>query len=513
MNQHCFIGVDIGTTSTKAIAFSTSGAIKGMGNYGYPLQVPQPAWAEQEPEAIFKAMMAAIREAIAVANLAPADIAALSFSGAMHSVIAVDGKGYPLTQAIIWADNRSTAQTQRLKQDGTGHALYRKTGTPIHPMSPLPKLMWLREELPESFQQAAKFVSLKEYILYQLLDQWVVDYSIASATGLFNLSQLQWDEDALAVTGLRPDQLSDPVPTTHGLRGMKLRYAEAMGLDPMTPIVVGATDGVLANLGVGAIAPHQVAITIGTSSAIRAVVPKPVTDTRGRTFCYALTADHWVIGGPSNNGGIVLRWLRDSFCQPEVEQAKQQGIDPYDVMIQSALNVPPGADGLLCLPFLSGERAPYWNPNARGVFFGVGLHHRKEHFIRAVLEGVLFAIYSINLALRDLAGQAGEIRASGGFVRSAPWCQMLADIFGYEVLIPEVYEGSAFGAAVLGMYALGAIAHLEEVDSLIRITHRHTPTPDLSETYQQLFPLYERIYEQVIQEFDDLAAYQRRHED
>lgn len=508
MSQTYFIGVDIGTTSTKAITFSESGQVKSIGNQTYPLLVPQPAWAEQNPETIFKAVIAAIHDALAEASLAKSQIAAVSFSGAMHSVIAVDAQGYPLTQAIIWADNRSTAQTAWLKQDGSGHRLYRRTGTPLHPMSVLPKLLWLRQVQPECFQQAAKFISIKEYVLYRLLARYVVDYAMASATGLFNLAQLQWDEEAMAMAGIRPNQLSEPVPTTHILQGMNCRDAQAMGLAPTTPIVVGATDGVLANLGVGAISPQQVAITIGTSSAVRTVVAKPITDAKGRTFCYALTPDHWVIGGPSNNGGIVLRWLRDGFCQLEMAQAIRQGVDPYDWMVQAALQVPAGAEGLLCLPFLAGERAPYWNPNARGIFFGVGLHHHKAHFIRAVMEGVLFAVYSIHLALQELAGAAVEIRASGGFVRSNPWCQMLADILGCEVLIPHVYEASAVGAAVLGMSAMGAIARLQDVDDLIGIARRHTPNRSLADTYQPLFSLYERIYHRVTEELEELAAYQ-----
>lgn len=509
MSYDYFIGVDIGTTSTKAIVFSATGNVKGMANHGYPLLVPQPGWAEQNPNAIFQAVIAAIRDAIAQSGVLRSQIAAVSFSGAMHSVIAIDAKGEPLHHAIIWADNRSVPQTTRLKQDGSGHALYRKTGTPIHPMSPLSKLMWMREESPDLFEQAVRFISIKEYVLYQLLNRFVVDHSIASATGLLNLEQLQWDETALTAAGIRAEQLSELVPTTHVLRGMKPEYAEVMGLAPDTPIVVGANDGCLANLGVGAIAPHQVAITLGTSSAVRAVIPQPLTDNQGRTFCYALTEQHWVIGGPSNNGGIVLRWLRDNFCQLEVERAKQQGIDPYDLMVQAATQIDPGAEGLICLPFLSGERAPYWNPNARGIFFGMGLHHHKAHFIRSVLEGVLFAVYSIAVALQDLAGTAQEIRVSGGFARSAPWRQIAADIFGSEVLVPQVYEGSAFGAAVLGMYAVQAISHLEEVEKLIQIGDRHAPNPDLINTYQQLFSVYERVYADVAKEFITLAAFQR----
>lgn len=511
MNASYFIGVDVGTTSTKAIAFSPEGQVKAQSTQMYALNVPQPGWAEQNPEEILAAVVAAV--AAVTQQIEPQSIAALGFSAAMHSVIVMDQFDKALTPAIIWADNRSIAQVEQLKQDDTGHALYLRTGTPVHPMSPLPKLLWLRETQPDLFEAATRFISIKEYIFHRWFNRYIVDYSIASATGLLNLSRLQWDEDALALVGITPDQLSELVPTTHILRGIHPAYAEAMGLQPDTPIVIGANDGVLANLGVGAIAPSQLAITIGTSGAVRSVVPKPVTDTQGRTFCYALTEDHWVIGGPSNNGGIVLRWLRDEFCQAEVEQARQRNVDPYDVMIEQIADIPPGADGLICLPFLSGERAPYWNASARGIFFGMGLYHRRAHFIRAVMEGVLFNVYNITRALTELVQPANEIRASGGFARSQPWLQMTADIFGSTVVLPEVFEASGFGAAVLAMYATGKLAELEDVETLIwgnnaesadRI-HRYQPDTQLTQRYRELFQIYERLYHNQIELFQTLA--------
>ncbi|KQL48452.1 gluconokinase [Brevibacillus choshinensis] len=510
MKQTYFIGLDIGTTSTKAIVFTPSGAVRGIGNVDYPLLVPQPSWAEQDPETIFAAVITALKKAIEKADVDKHEIGGIGFSTAMHSLIAVDHQGSPLTHSIIWADNRSVAQADRLKQDGVGHNIYLATGTPIHPMSPLPKIMWLREQAPDTFRKAAKFISIKEYVIHRLFGQYVVDYSIASATGLFNLRKLDWDEEALYVAGITKQQLSEPVPTTHILRGMKIRYAEEIGLDVDTPFVVGASDGVLANLGIGAIDPGQVAITIGTSGAVRTVVPEPITDPKGRTFCYVLTENHWVIGGPSNNGGIMLRWFRDEFSWPEVERAKQMGVDPYDVMIQAAENVRAGADGLLFLPFLSGERAPYWNAQARGSFFGIGLHHKREHFIRAVLEGILFSVYSIGIALRDLAGGASEIRASGGFARSREWRQIMSDMFGYEVLIPESHESSSFGAALLAMHALGALNDLHDVKNMIHISHRHEPDLERSSTYLQLFYIYERVYYNLLEEYKLIADFQKQ---
>ncbi len=370
----------------------------------YDLIQPKPAWAEQDPEHILEAVIGSIRGAVTKAGLSPDNLLAIGISTAMHSLIAVDQNGGLLTKSIIWADNRSAEQSKRILKEMNGFDIYKRTGTPIHPMSPLSKIVWMKEQDKETFAKTAKFISMKEYILHEFFGTYVVDYSIASATGLFRLDTLSWDEEALRIAGIREDQLSDIVPTTHQLRGLAPEIAARMGIHADTPFIIGANDGVLANLGVGAIGKGEVAVTIGTSGAVRSVTDAPIMDEKARTFCYALTDKHWVIGGPTNNGGIMLRWLRDEFASPEVETAKRLGIDPYDLMIDIADKVPAGSEGLLFLPFLSGERAPFWNPNARGTFFGISLRHKREHFIRAVLEGVIMSVFSIGVALRDLAG-------------------------------------------------------------------------------------------------------------
>lgn len=502
-----FIGIDIGTTSTKAIVISSKGEMKGIASREYPLLSPQPRFAQQDPEAIFLAVLQAVQAVVQQANLSSQDIAAVGLGSAMHSLIVMGAENRPLSQSITWADSRSSEQAESLKQHPMGAQIYQRTGTPLHPMSPLTKLLWMRECDADLFRQAVKFISIKEYILYQLFEQYVVDYSIASATGLFNLKTLTWDKDALNLAQIRVDQLSELVPTTQILQRMNLHYAKQMGIDPNIPVVIGASDGVLANLGVGAMRSNQLAITIGTSSAVRKVVTQPITDEQGRTFCYALTQKHWVIGGASNNGGIVLRWFRDRFGQLEIEQARQQNRDAYDLLIQLAETVPVGAEGLMMLPFLSGERAPYWNADARGVFFGMSLRHERSHFVRAVLEGILFAVYSITIILSDLTETSQTILASGGFAKSQAWCQMMADVFGMDVLVPEVYEASAFGAAVLAMAAVQEISDLEAVQSMIRIHDRYAPNLQRSEQYHRLFQRYQRLYPQLEPEFTKLDEY------
>jgi gluconokinase len=509
-DEKVVIGIDIGTTSTKTVAFGERGQVLASHAVDYPIIQPHPGWAEQDPEEIFSAVVQTVNAVISKLCLASHQIKAIGFSAAMHSLMALDASGRPLTRCIIWADNRSVGQADHLLRERNGLDIYKRTGTPIHPMSPLPKLLWLKEEQPDVFRQEHKFVSIKEYVLYRLYGQYVVDYSIASATGLFRLDTLDWDADVLQLLGITRAQLSSLVPTTHLLQGMKKEWAEQMGLDPDVPVVVGASDGVLANIGVGAILPGEAAITIGTSGAVRTISSVPKTDEKGRTFCYALTPSHGVVGGPTNNGGILLRWLRDEFGGQEREVAKRLGIDPYDLLTKYAERVPAGAEGLLFLPFLSGERAPYWNANARGTFFGISLHHKREHFIRAVMEGVCMSVFSVALAIRDVTGPLSEIRVSGGFAKSPFWRQMLADMMGKELLVPETHEASALGAAALALYAIGDMESLDTMKKWIHIISRHEPNTENTLIYSELFDMYTRLYERLKDEFDVIASFQRR---
>ncbi|NEW07728.1 gluconokinase [Paenibacillus sp. SYP-B3998] len=504
------IGVDIGTTSTKAVLFEENGKVVTKADEGYPLYTPTSSVAEQDPDQIFRAVVQTVKRVMVQSGARQEQIMFVSFSSAMHSVIVVDNEGKPLTRCITWGDNRSAAWAERLKRDMNGHAIYLRTGTPIHPMSPLPKLMWLRHDHAYLFQRASKFISIKEYVFAKLFNEYVIDYSIASATGMMNLEKLDWDEEALDIAGITRNQLSKLVPTTYALKGLNAVFAEEMGLSVSTPFIVGASDGALSNLGVDAIEPGVVAATIGTSGAIRTVVDKPVTDPKGRIFCYALTEKHWVIGGAVNNGGMLLRWARDEFAASEVETAKRLGIDPYDLLMEIVAKVTPGSDGLIFHPYLTGERAPLWNSNARGSFFGLTMHHQKQHMIRAVLEGVLFNLYTVLLAMEERIGRPKKIQATGGFARAPLWRQMMADIFDQDVVIPESFESSCLGAVVLGLFAIGKIDSLEKVSSMVGATHEHKPIKGNAEIYHELLPIYIQISRKLEEEYEAIANFQQK---
>lgn len=505
-----YLGVDIGTTSTKAVLFRKNGTVVSTNNIEYPLYSPTPQTAEQDPEEIFRAVIEVIKETVLSSGINKEDLALVSFSSAMHSVIAVDQLGRPLTQCITWADSRAVEWANKIKNEMNGQSIYMRTGTPIHPMSPLAKITWLRHENTEVFSNTYKFISIKEYVFYKFFEQYLVDYSIASATGLFNLKNLDWDEEALGICGISKDQLSKPVPTTYYFTNLKEAHAKELGISQSTPFVIGANDGVLSNLGVNAIEPGVVAVTIGTSGAIRTVTDKPVRDSKGRIFCYALTDKHWVIGGPVNNGGITFRWIRDQLASTEVETAKRLGVDSYEVLTRIAAQVTPGSDGLIFHPYLAGERAPIWNANARGSFFGLGLHHKKEHMIRSVLEGVILNLYTVLLALQEVVGIPKKIQATGGFARSELWRQMLADIFNQEVSVPESIESSCLGAVVLGRYSLGEIDDFSIMSELVGTTFSHKPIKENVEIYSDLIRIYISLSRKLNEEYDHIANFQNK---
>ncbi|WP_078544471.1 gluconokinase [Litchfieldia alkalitelluris] len=506
------LGVDIGTTSTKAVLFTKKGIVMSQHSVEYPLHTPVLGAAEQDPDEILTAVITSIKESVAKAGIEKDELSFISFSAAMHSLIAIDQQGLPLTRSITWADQRSEKWTTKIKEEMNGHEIYMRTGTPIHPMSPLSKLVWLKNEHPDLFKKAAKFISIKEYVFHALFGRYIVDYSIASATGLFNLKKLDWDEEALLITGITSDKLSKIVPTTEIITGLNSDMAENLGVRRGVPFIVGANDGVLSNLGINAVEPGVVALTIGTSGAIRTVIDQPITDSKGRTFCYALTEKLWVIGGPVNNGGMILRWLRDELAREETEHAKKLGIDPYDIITEKISKVKPGADGLIFHPYLTGERAPIWDGNARGSFFGLGIHHKKEHMLRAVLEGINLNLYTVLLALEEIIGVPRKILATGGFARSKVWRQMLSNIFNQEVCFPENVEGSCLGAAVLGLYALGEIESFEMTKDIVGTTT--TQTPDLHEVkiYQELTPIFIRLSQIFHKEYKEIVSFQKKYQ-
>jgi gluconokinase len=445
------VGVDVGTTATKAVAFDAQGREHGSAEVAYPLLEPAPGRAEQEPGAVVDGALEAIRRAVAVTHEGGASVAGLALSGAMHALIALDAKDRPLTRLITWGDTRAQTQAQRLRAEQP--ELHDRTGTPVHSMAPLAKLVWFAEREPETFAAARRWVGVKELVVARLTGTWAIDHSTASGTGLLNLASLDWDPAALDAAGIGPDRLAALVPATERLRLLP-GVAGQLGLDPGTPVVIGAADGPSANLGIGAIAPGVAACSIGTSGALRVTVERPAVDRAHSLFCYALTPGRWIVGGAISNGGVVLRWAGAAL-------APDLGDHPEDALLALAADVPPGSDGLIMLPYLLGERAPLWSAPTPAAYVGLARHHRRGHLVRAALEGVCQQLRLVLDSIRDAGNEVTEVRATGGFARSALWRQMLADVLDASVGFAASEEGSARGAAILGLQALDLAEGIE----------------------------------------------------
>lgn len=497
------VGVDIGTTSTKAILFDQSGVALKKAFAGYTILSPEPSFREMDPETIADAVVRTIREV--TEGLPKEEIALVSFSALMHSLLAVDGEGRPLTNCIIWADCRSADYARAYAENGEGLAIYRRTGTPCHPMSPLYKLMWLRDHQQEVYQKAVKFISIKEYIFHKFCGQYLVDASIASATGLYNLFTGDWDADVLRLLGLETSRFSEVVPTTFRLPAVHSGMLEALGVDTHTAFIAGGSDGCLANLGSGAVTKGTAAITIGTSGAVRVCFDKPVTDRLGRVFCYVLAENKYIVGGPINNGGIVYQWFRNTFGQEEQARAESEGLKSYAYLDRYIEETPPGSHDLLLLPFLMGERAPYWNANMRGAFVGITDAHTKRDFTRASVESICYAINSVFRVVASLVGEIDHVYADGGFTKNPECVHILSDVLDTSISVFENTESACFGAVKLGWKALGVISSLETGFDAADHIDTYTPREQNRACYDRLFRLYTQAVEGLTPVFEGFA--------
>lgn len=481
------IGIDLGTGSAKALAVNQSGDLIDRAQVAYPTVCPEPGYQEQVPELVWQAFIKCISRITANLRFPPVGI---SLSSAMHSIIPMDRDGNPLMNAIIWADNRSASVAKKIHQSAAAEMLYEQTGTPIHAMTPLCKIVWLKENQPALFQKAATFISIKEYVWLKLFGEYEVDYSIASASGLMDIEKLTWNANALDICSLQPGQLSSLVNASHSrtCAGDALRMLP--GVSAETRFFAGASDGCLANIGSFATEEGMMALTIGSSGAVRILSKSPLQNFKDMTFNYRLDDSAYICGGPTNNGGLILKWYAEKFLEKKLDTA-----DDYSALFRTLADTQPGADGLVFLPYLMGERAPVWNSSACGVFFGIRADHRQPHFTRAVIEGISMALYDIAHGMIENGLSVKQIHVSGGFVHSEEWLQVLANIFATKICLINTADASAMGAAFLGLKNAGLIKTYDEVKpAQIR---EFQPEAESVAAYRELFARYRGLYERV----------------
>ena len=482
-----YMGVDIGTTAVKVVAFSGEGTILAQQSGAYKMLHPHAGWSEHNPEDIFTAVIESINKVYS--NLQPAVPLVVSFSSLMHSLLLIDKKEQPLTNSIIWADNRAADIAEALKDTALGKKIYHITGVPVHAMSPLCKLLWFKENDPALFDKAARFISIKEYVFFRLFGKYQIDTAVASSTALFNFKTLQWDDELLDLLDISRNQLSEVVSVKHKLL---LQAGGPLQLPAQTPFIIGGSDGASANLSIGNMTKQPMVVTVGTSAAVRILTTQPATDNAMRTFCYHAKDKSYIIGGAANNGAIVLEWLKETWLQTD---------DNIAQLLEMAATVAPGCEGLLFLPYLLGERAPLWDAHAKAVFFGLTINHTKAHMVRAAMEAVIYNIYSVGRVIME-NNDVSEVYATGGFTRNPLWLQMLADIFNRKVLLSASEESSALGAAMIGIDAL----QLKPLPNPA-VTAVYKPNSDNHTIYMKHFRQFERLYVLLKHEFAEEDAF------
>ncbi|HZK05228.1 MAG TPA: gluconokinase [Actinomycetaceae bacterium] len=477
------LGLDVGTTAAKASLFSLDHSVRITAERGYPLVSLQPGWHVQYPNAIAAGVIAAMREA--VSQVDAGRVMGISVSTAMHGLVGLDAGNRPVTELLTWADSRATQEAYEISYGAAGDRLHRVSGTPVHAMSPLVKLRWFAKHHPDIQANTAHWIGLKDWILVTLTGEVVTELSSASGSGMADLAERAWNPEAIELSGVREDQLPRILDTTDILPLGK-DAADAVGLPAGLPVVVGAGDGPLGNLGTGALQTGVTGLSIGTSGALRMVIKTPAV--APGLFCYALTRDIWVSGGAISNGGMVQRWLTQNFAP---------GLNDAEACTR-AEGVPPGSDGLRMIPYLVSERASLWDQEIRGAFLHVRRPHTPDHFVRAGIEGVALQLWTILRRLRTMA-RVSQVRATGGVFRSQLWRDVAAGVLNRPLVVTGAEEGSGLGAGILGLYALERVDSLMEGYQLLRSQEEDVVvevSDEAEEAYeylrQSMTPLLER---------------------
>ncbi len=494
-----FLGLDTGTSGTKALLIDETGAVRASDTQEYSLSTPHPQWAEQNPDTDWwRAAQAAIRAVLSKAGVSGSEIGGVGLTGQMHGSVFLDAGGNVLRPALLWCDARTGEECAEITAAVGGESrLYETIGQPILASFTAPKIVWLRKHEPALYEKVAHVLLPKDYIRYKLTGEFATEVSDASGTSLLDVRHRDWSETMLSALEI-PREWLPPVYESPEVTGrISAEAAELTGLAPGTPVVGGGGDQAAGAVGCGVVEGGLVSSTVGTSGVVFAHSDGPFFDEQMRiqTFCHAVPGA-WHLMGCVLSAGGSLRWYRDTFAPTS----------SYDALTEGAASAPVGCEGLLFLPYLTGERTPYPDPDARGVFFGATLRTEKNWFCRAVLEGVAYAHRDSFTLLSDIGVPVNQVRASGGGARSALWMQIQADVINQPHVTLHADEGPAFGAALLAGVGTGAFASVPEAcRATIKTVSETTPNPDTVAVYQRYYPIYRSLYPALRNAFAEVS--------
>jgi xylulokinase len=497
MQKKFILAHDTGTGGDKAVLTTLEGQILQSAYQPYEVYYPQPDWAEQHPEELWQAVTKTTRQVIQQASINPGEILGVGISAQMFNLLPVDERCRPVSPMLSWLDVRSVNQADRLLNQGTQSFLFNHTGNIPTAKDIIPKILWLKEERPDLWERTAWLLDCKEYILFRLTGKIAIDWHGASVFFLFDPYKKTWSEEVCARLQIPLEKLPEAYPCIQVIGEVTPQAAAETGLAAGTPVVICAGDVAVAQSGSGANTAAKAHLCVGTATWI-GLSTRILHNDPEKPF-WALNhidPDKWIIAGEMETGGGALMWFRDAFCQEEDRLANSAGISTYALLGQMADSVEPGADKLLFLPWLSGERAPVLDHYARGGFVGLSLGHTKSHLARSVMEGVAFHLRWICESLERLGLKFDAVNAIGGGCTSSVWTQIISDIIERPLHVVEhPQEAGAIGAALSVAVGLGVYPNMEAVDELIRIDHTVDPRRQNQERYRELYQEYRSLYE------------------
>lgn len=494
------IGLDLGTTAVKGILVRVDGKPVCSAGCEYALDYPAADRCELDPEVYFRSARSVLRTLVRQGEIAPEQVLAISFSSQGETLIQVDGKGKPIRKAIVWLDNRSAEEAAEIKSRFDPETLLHKTGQPeIVPLWPATRVLWLRKHEPRTFDRAAKYLLVQDYVVHRLTGRFVTDQSMVSSTLYYDIVNKRWWPEMLDFLELRPDRLPEVVPSGTPVGPLTPEAAKATGLPENIVVAAGAYDHPAGAIGCGNIHEGVVSETTGASMAICVTLDRPKFEASLRLPCqiHAVPGKYFLLPY-GQTAGLVLKWFKEQFGGEEVRRAKRTGQDPYDLLMTLAGRVPPGADGLVMLPHLMGTGSPEFNDRAKGALCGLTLQMGKGHVVRALIESVA-CIIRMNLeALAGAGIRVDEIRALGGGAKSDLWNQVKADLTGVPLSTFRIQEAASLGAAILAGVGSGVFEDLEEgCARTVRVRKTYTPNPEHAETYRTVFMRYKKLYQSL----------------
>ncbi len=503
-----FIGVDIGTSGTKTVLFDGMGKVIASATVEYPLYQPQNGYAEQMPQDWDNAVMQTLAAVMQQSGVDKDAVKGIGLSGQMHGLVMLDENNAVIRPSIIWCDQRTAAECEEITQKVGAERLIAITANPALTGFTASKILWVRNHEPENYEKCRHILLPKDYIRFRLTGEYATEVSDASGMQLLDIPNRCWSDEVLAKLDIDKAMLGKVYESPDITGYITAEVAARTGLKEGTPVVGGAGDNAAAAIGTGVAEDGKAFTTIGTSGVVFAHSSKISIDPQGRvhTFCCAVPGC-WHVMGVTQGAGLSLKWFRDTFCDAEKQTAKSMGVDEYYLMDQEAAQSPVGANRLLYLPYLMGERTPHLDANARGVFFGLSAIHTKRDMLRAVMEGVTYSLRDCLEVFREMNITVNDMMACGGGGSSPLWRQMLADLYGCPIQTLASKEGPALGVAILAMVGTGYYSSVADAcKTIIKTNQTCSPNADQMAAYEPYYQLYRRIYPALKEEFATLAA-------